>query len=163
MPLSKDETEYLAGLLHDLGKIAIAKNFPDYFNAVYGQESPPGIHYLELEKKLLGMNHAEIGAVYLEAHKLPKPLIDVAKHHHNPEKSTHFPELNAAVSLADSIARTIGLGYSGNPSQFSRTNWKENKTWFQLFEDADDPKYHEAITALESRIESLPNVVNELV
>ena len=109
------------------------------------------------------MDHAEIGAVYLEAHKLPKPLVDVAKNHHHPEKSEHYSELNAVVSIADDIARTIGLGYSGNPSPFSRSSWKQNKTWFQIFENSDDPKYQQTVTALDTLIENLPKVVNELV
>ncbi len=162
MPLSKDETEYLAGLLHDLGKIAIATNFPDYFNAIYCHETKTGRH-LDLEKSLLGMDHTEIGYVYLGAHKLPNPLVDVAKNHHQPEKSKHFSELNVVVSIADDIARTIGLGYSGNPSRFSRSSWKQNKRWFQLFENVEDPRYLETMTALDSLIENLPKVVDELV
>jgi len=163
MPLSNDETEYLAGLLHDLGKIAIATNYPKQFNVIYGQDASRNTHFLELEKSLLGMDHAEIGAVYLEAHKLPKPLVEAAQFHHQPGNATNYRDLCAAVNISDDIAKAIGLGYSGNPSPFSRTSWKLNKTWFQLFENEEDPRYLETVKVLEGQITELPRVVDQLV
>jgi putative nucleotidyltransferase with HDIG domain len=163
MALSNDETEYLAGLLHDLGKIAIATNYPEHFNVIYGQEANHEIHFLDLEKSLLGMDHAEIGSVYLKAHKLPKPLVDVALNHHHPSNSESYPELNAAVNLADEIVRSIGLGYSGNPTKFSRSSWKLSKSWFMLFRDENDPHYLETIQHLEGQLEELPHLVDQLV
>src|SRR5688572_22720792 len=110
-----DESDYVAGLVHDVGRIVMASAFPNHFNAIYqDDDSEDGEDILERESRILGVDHTELGAIYLSQHQLPGVLAEVARHHHNPERCEKSRELTAAVHIADLLVRYAHIGTSGN-------------------------------------------------
>src|SRR5688572_3579112 len=61
-----DESDYVAGLVHDVGRIVMASAFPRHFNAIYLEEDrDPSEELLDRERRILGVDHSELGAIYL--------------------------------------------------------------------------------------------------
>src|ERR1044071_5457774 len=55
-----DESDYIAGLVHDVGKIVMAWTFPDHFAEIHRQAAERGRELTEIEKEILGIDHAEL-------------------------------------------------------------------------------------------------------
>ena len=75
---------YLAGLLHDIGFLALNlffKNEHAWLNNMIS--SNPDQSILAMEKRLLGVSHNELGAWLMQAWKMPEELIITVEHHHN--------------------------------------------------------------------------------
>jgi len=104
-----DDTDYITGLLQNVGKVVIAKVFPAEFaqltQSVYENEA----QVLAAERALLGWDHAVIGAYYLESHKIPAEIVEAVRFHHNPLQAPARKHLAAATHLADGYARLAGL------------------------------------------------------
>ena len=126
------EYVYVAGLLHDVGRIVLSTQFPDHFSAITEAIRVEGGDPRDHERRLLGMCHAELGALYLEAHSLPEALVDAARNHHSPEASEHQPLVVAAVSVANLLTHFGRLGESGNPAVVRRDTWLHSTGWQML-------------------------------
>ncbi len=98
------------GLLHDIGKLAINSYFP---RAAAQLVEPGTIHdesLLDRERRILGADHAEIGALLAEHWKLPGDLVEAIRHHHAPQSApASLPgEIRTAailVHLANQLAK----------------------------------------------------------
>ena len=98
---SDPETAYTAGLLHDIGKVLldqyVASAKPQFYRKIYSD----GDELLDVEKSLLGINHAEAGARLAELWSFPNSLRDVVAYHGQPEQALDDPELTHVVFLAN--------------------------------------------------------------
>jgi HD-like signal output (HDOD) protein len=75
----KGEIDYVAGLIHDVGKIAMASAFPEHFEEIYHRRKGNGVDLLVTEREVLGIDHAELGALYLKRQSLPDMFIEIAR------------------------------------------------------------------------------------
>ncbi|MBW2037330.1 MAG: HDOD domain-containing protein [Deltaproteobacteria bacterium] len=94
---------FVAGLLHDLGKVVLAKYFKELFVQVWKATREQGLSFYEAEKKLLPVNHAQIGGYLTRKWQLPASLSDAVKYHHAVRKSVTNLNLLLAVHVADII------------------------------------------------------------
>ncbi|MCG8634558.1 MAG: response regulator [Desulfobacterales bacterium] len=78
------ENAMISGLLHDLGRLLLAENFPEDYQEVMDlvKQEQCGIHEAELE--ILGVTHAEIGGYLLSLWGLPDNIIEGVTFHHTP-------------------------------------------------------------------------------
>jgi putative nucleotidyltransferase with HDIG domain len=97
-----DESAYLAGLLHDIGKIALDRCFTEEYAPVVAAQAA-GRVCLEAEQELLGMTHAEVGALVAVNWGFPEELVAAIRDHHDPKPSAFLPCL---IQLADLLVRT---------------------------------------------------------
>lgn len=114
LPLA--EEAFVAGLLHDLGKIVLVQYFPNEFIEALKLVFEKNILLLEAEEEILGVNHMVIGNLLARSWALPPNLIEVLSFHHNPSQSKLEPELTSIVHLSDIICRGIGIGSGGDNS-----------------------------------------------
>lgn len=133
---NNDETDYVAGLLHDVGKLVIASAFPEYFERIQTRLREPGTDLLEVEKDILGYDHCELGAQYLSSHKLPEATIQTVRWHHHPASATSDQRLVAAVQLSDLLVRRANIGDSGNPAPVTQEVWASAEGWEVIFPKA---------------------------
>lgn len=101
--LQVNEDVYLAGLLHDLGKLSLDQQEPDF----YPQLLRPGFLDTDIsraEKQYVGIDHGHAGKFLGQKIGLPKPYIDVMLMHHTPEKLSDHVVLVALIHLADLFA-----------------------------------------------------------
>jgi len=104
-----DDTDYITGLLQNVGKVVIAKVFPAEFAQLTQMPFENEAQVLAAERALLGWDHAAIGAYYLESHKIPAEIVEAVRFHHNPLQAPARKHLAAATHLADGYARLAGL------------------------------------------------------
>jgi putative nucleotidyltransferase with HDIG domain len=102
---------FTAGLLHDIGKIILADAL-EHIYAKLVQETESQQHaLLETEKKLLGVQHAEIGGRLLALWKFPSNLVSAVWFHHQPDGAAPYERLAAFVYLGNMIAHFLGFGF----------------------------------------------------
>jgi putative nucleotidyltransferase with HDIG domain len=70
-----EEMAYTAGLLHDVGRLALAAHFPQAHTALVQAIRTAGHGGRALERQLLGTDHAEVGAIVAEHWHLPNPVV----------------------------------------------------------------------------------------
>lgn len=163
-----DEVDYVAGLIHDVGKIAMASACPEHFEQIHRAGETSSHTLMEREQEILGLDHCEVGAMYLRSHNLPDALIDVARFHHAPERAAHNSQLVAAVQIADLMIRQAGIGNSGNSEPVSNQTWLNATGWDILFPERGDVAKAESEKAiaratLQRSIERLPTILEGLV
>jgi putative nucleotidyltransferase with HDIG domain len=76
-----------AGLLHDIGKLILATNFPNEFLESQVLARKKNITSWEADYEVLGVSHAEIGAYLLGLWNLPDAVIEAVAFHHQPAAS----------------------------------------------------------------------------
>ncbi|MBI3874948.1 MAG: HDOD domain-containing protein [Verrucomicrobia bacterium] len=159
-----DDADYVAGLTHDVGKIAMAAAFPEHFNEIYVQNSEGTGDLLALEKTVLGMDHAELGALYLSQQKLPEIVVETARLHHRPERAdARCQPIVAAVQIADLLARHARIGTSGNRVEVTDDDWMNASGWKLLFPGADGQEAALTRAHLKRTMEQLPVILEGLV
>lgn len=75
---------FVAGMLHDVGKLALGANFPSAYAAVAEAVADAPASLLTAESAEFGADHAEIGGHLLSLWGLPNPVVDAVLWHHNP-------------------------------------------------------------------------------
>ncbi|MBW1801762.1 MAG: HDOD domain-containing protein, partial [Deltaproteobacteria bacterium] len=105
------ELAYTAGLLHDIGKVALDQFMASSLPFFYRQTQIDGGHLIDLENKVFGIDHTTVGGRLAEKWALPEILIDAIKHHHHPDSSTVNPELTNLVYLADLLMSRFMAGH----------------------------------------------------
>jgi putative nucleotidyltransferase with HDIG domain len=109
------EGYFIAGLLHDIGKIPMNSKFSDeYLNILSIQEKEPLPLFIS-EKQLLGIDHTFVGNLIAKKWNLGQEISDTITYHHTPE--TYQGEQNDilfTVILSDHFANSSEIGFSGN-------------------------------------------------
>lgn len=158
-----DEADYVAGLVHDVGKIAMAAAFPGHFAEVQRRLAEQPASLTDVELAVLGMDHCELGARYLQHHNLPEAMIETARHHHKPERASHHVTIVAAVSVADMLVRHAKLGISGNVLEVPVDSWREASAWALLFPNLNEQELSLAEASLQRSLGRLPVVLEGLL
>jgi putative nucleotidyltransferase with HDIG domain len=115
---SPDEC-FIAGLLHDVGKVVLARYFVDLFAQICTLIQEEGLTFLEAEKKVAPVNHAQIGSHLAHRWQLPSALTDAIKYHHAVSRFASNLNLSMIVHMANIIVNTcrfesdFKLTYSG--------------------------------------------------
>ena len=73
---------YVAGLLHDLGKIVLDRYAPEEFLLSLRTSAERGCTVRDAEREILGVDHGQVGALVAESWNLPRLVRDVIQHHH---------------------------------------------------------------------------------
>ena len=101
---------FVAGLLHDIGKVILSQHFTELFASVWKSVREDGLSFYEAEKKLLPVNHAQIGGHLAKKWQFPVSLIDSITYHHAIRKS--IANLNQLLIV--NTANNIMNNYKGD-------------------------------------------------
>ncbi len=135
---------FIAGLIHDIGKIVLYYHFPGEFKGVFRNAREKGILFMESEKEVLDISHDEIGAIITQRWNLPENFQQVVRHHHHPSLSKEFYAMTGIVHAADILARAMGIGNGGDDRipRIDETVWKdlgfENVSLESIVEGVDE-------------------------
>lgn len=108
------ENYFLAGLIHDIGKLFFLKVIPNDYSKVIKMVIENGITIEEGEEKVLSINHREIGAKLSEKWQLPNSITNSIKYHDTGFIDGTANLQTACVHLANIISRTLELGFPGD-------------------------------------------------
>ncbi|BAU24173.1 HD family phosphohydrolase [Caldimicrobium thiodismutans] len=98
-----------AGLLHDLGRVIEMVSFREESKEIIALISQ-GEEPLQAERKILGLDHAEIGAFLMRQWNLPERLIEAVSAHHQLDLSKKFKKESACLHLSDVLVHARGYG-----------------------------------------------------
>jgi putative nucleotidyltransferase with HDIG domain len=158
-----DESDYVAGLVHDVGKIVMAWTFPDHFTEIHRLAAQSHQDLVGIETEILGMDHGELGALYLERYRLPELIVKTARFHHHPEKADKYASTIAAVQIADLLLRSEKIGFSGNCVELTREQCFAASGYQMLFPNAKERENTIAQASLSRTLKLIPSMLEGMV
>ncbi|MBI5582927.1 MAG: HDOD domain-containing protein [Deltaproteobacteria bacterium] len=128
-----DSRLFTAGLLHDMGKVVLSANVRETFAAIKNLVREQGYSFVAAEREVLGIDHAELGALIAEKWKFPPAIIAAVRYHHTPWLSGgDYSELVGLTHLANCMALLTGIGggsdglyYAGDPEIMEQYRLRE--------------------------------------
>ena len=101
---------FTSALLKDIGKVILNTYVENAYDAIKKRVFSDGLTFIEAEKAVFGIDHAELGAKVAEKWNFSPAMVDIIRNHHTAERSAsrefHLP----VIYLADSICMMIGVG-----------------------------------------------------
>lgn len=106
---------FTTGLLHDIGKVVLGTFVAVDVAQVAWLAVEEHVRFDEAERRVLDIDHAEVGAALLESWHLPKEIVAGVRCHHAPEQAEDETMAVELISFADSLclANGMGLGVEG--------------------------------------------------
>jgi HD-like signal output (HDOD) protein len=158
------ESYYVVGLFHDIGKLVLAYLSVDFFKKVLTETAVRQSGTSPVEIEILGLNHASIGAWYLQQQGLPPALYEAIRLHHSWQFAPGPTEEAAMISLADQIVHLFRLGQSGS---FWPEDWNpgESDEWrlFRQNANADLPLWPDLLLEIWHKLKHVPGILDALM
>jgi HD-like signal output (HDOD) protein len=104
---------FIGGLLHDFGKVVFAQFLPQEFRQALVLSEADGSSLHEALRKLIGVDHAVVGAMLVEKWRFAPELVNTIAHQYDTEQLDSG--LFACVFTANQISKQLGFGFGGNP------------------------------------------------
>jgi len=154
----EDDTDYIMGLVHNIGKIVMASAFPDALREVLHIKANSPQEVCERERELIGWDHAMIGAYYLKRHNMADEIIEATQYHNDPEGAENFPKSAAAVQVADAMARSINIRGIEDVPPPEKEDWVKLSGWKVLFGE-DEEEYPLILASMRYALMRIPSVI----
>lgn len=112
MPIMEREELFLAGLLHDLGKVPFGDEYIEVLNIAKFEQLPLN----EVELEVMGIDHQEVGLMIADKWKLNRIITECIGSHHKPSSvAGEFGQRVGLVALGNIYTNILDHGYAGNP------------------------------------------------
>ena len=104
---------FMAGLLHDIGKVVLDRYFTEFYGQVLevvrAEEAPS----FQVEHEILGVTHAHVGGYLACNWDFTDALIETIVCHHDPSLARRYPKLASVVHVANAVCNHLEFGSSG--------------------------------------------------
>jgi HD-like signal output (HDOD) protein/CRP-like cAMP-binding protein len=124
---------YLAGLLHDIGMLALDPLHPDFYAQSLRPDSKVSQRLAMAEMQYIGIDHGTAGQWLGEKMGLPEPYLAIMQYHHEPREAREYKLQVAMIHLADLFAARHGV-YFGTTAP-ETLNPLESFAWMLLQEE----------------------------
>jgi putative nucleotidyltransferase with HDIG domain len=107
------EEAYVAGLLHDMGKMVLDQYMQLDYEEVTKYIQDKQVELIQVEEDLFGINHAGVGGLMATRWNFPVVLSDAIRFHHVPSMARSKQDLASIVNVANAIAPEDAIGLTG--------------------------------------------------
>ncbi|MEE9275848.1 MAG: HDOD domain-containing protein [bacterium] len=112
--LKDPEEVQVAGLIHDIGKVVLKVEEPDYFDEVSKKVKESGMLFIDAEKEVLGLDHTRVADWLSDKWNLPASIREPITLHHTPLRADSPAGPTGVIHLADVLVRSVGFGSGGD-------------------------------------------------
>jgi putative nucleotidyltransferase with HDIG domain len=123
---------FTAALIHDIGKVMLNSYVADQSQHIKELVQTKKVSFLEAEKEVLGIDHAELSALIIEKWNFPKEIFQAIRFHHTPLLATSDQEYVYQIYLSDLVTILTGIG--GGVDGLSYTGFKQIMVHYNLNE-----------------------------
>ena len=127
MGIADPEEVSTAGLIHDIGKVAIKMELPKEYAEIIAIMQKDNVTIRVAEKQVLGFDHAEAGGWLTKSWNLPDKLVEPITFHHNPRMASKNSQLTSCIiHFSDILIRGMGYCHGGDNKVpvLSKNAWK---------------------------------------
>lgn len=122
------ERFFVAGLLHDIGRLILFLKLPNETSEVLRKAKSENELLHKIEKDMFGFDHADVGGALLKLWKIPEHTATAVGFHHRPTKLRNFHVDATVIHVSDIIVHAMQMGNSGEDFAPSL----DNNAWEQL-------------------------------
>jgi putative nucleotidyltransferase with HDIG domain len=105
-----EETAFVAGLLHDIGKAILNQVVPKKYAQIVEQVYNDGRTTAEIEREVLGFDHTHVGALIAQKWNFSWEMVETIAYHHSPEAEASGSPLSAILAISNDICKRMGIG-----------------------------------------------------
>ncbi len=147
--------DFVAGLLHDIGKVVLMRQFEEEYAPIYAETRGWGDALCAAEDEVFGFTHAEAAAALASYWNFPRTLVDGLMLHHPkpsmPLREAVDPSLAAIVRLANGTLRERGL----EEDAAAQTSVGDAEAWEALSEQSPELDEDERAQLLDSFVDAV--------
>jgi putative nucleotidyltransferase with HDIG domain len=148
---------FIAGLIHDIGKLALLVAQPnDYLSILKMESRTDWLHRLEKERQQFGIDHGEVGLQLLARWMFPEQLLTAVGYHHSPEKCNQHILYAIIVQLSDILSILVVNDKEQSHALYARITTllpEINRLWERHNLNIDEEQLQEWMIALHDSIE----------
>jgi len=124
--LQEVDDAFVAGLMHDIGKLLVALYAPDASRQIYERVEKDNCLVFEAEQDLFEITHAVMGAWLADTWQFPEKLTHAIRMHHDPAAAREHHEIIYLTHTADILCRALDFGDPGDKKipKMSGQVWK---------------------------------------
>ncbi|MDD3353189.1 HDOD domain-containing protein [Zoogloea sp.] len=104
----RPESLFIAGLLHDIGRLALMVLDPDHFSRCLELAHSGDLPLTDAERRIFGFDHAQVGAALTARWNFPADIVDALAWHHDPQRGAPGG-MAGIIHYADAISQALDL------------------------------------------------------
>jgi HD-like signal output (HDOD) protein len=104
-PKESMDGAFMAGILHDLGKLVLAQNLPRSYQQLFAIAPKDDRQLWEIEEEAIGTTHAQIAAYLMGLWGMPDVIVEAIAFHHQPSLAPSRNDILVAVHAANGLAK----------------------------------------------------------
>ncbi len=147
------ERLFVAGLLHDIGKLILCHRMPEEMREVANRLKHEDRPDYEIEREIFGFDHSEVGGELLKVWQMPKTLAESVRYHHYPNEANEAIMDVCLVHIANGMTLVAeqGLELESSSEEIMPYAWQTTK----LSPEIMDEVFHEAGNLFSEALESI--------
>lgn len=156
------ENEFIGGLLHQIGKLAMIQYDISMYKKVIDMIENTESSDIEAEELFYGFNHLEVGREISNKWKLPRELKVVISSYPYPAQNSEFKDLVASVNFAGLISERNGADFYAG---LKNIDLSETESWIVLSESYKELKeigIENIITDINGELKKAADFMNSL-
>ncbi len=110
LSMENKNTIFTASLLKDIGKTVLDKPVAQSFEKINALVLNQNMSFIEAEKKIIGVDHSELGAMIAKIWKFSPKMVTIIRNHHCLDASMYKDKDIAVVYFADCVCMMLGIG-----------------------------------------------------
>lgn len=116
--LTEPDLALTAGLLHDIGMVALSMSLESKTKAIKAYAQREKLTFPKVEQKVLGFDHCQVGADLASAWGIPDRVVEAIRWHHEPQKAEDGFCLAATIHAGVHLADDLGYGLTASGFSF---------------------------------------------